>query len=193
MENNKPTNLVVNNPIKDRKKLSRTYLYILYFLFFSFIGWVAETLLAFYLSGGQFIKRGFLYGPLCPIYGWGALMLIIFFSKYKKQNLKLFLYAAIVFSLFEYVVGYCMDALFSARWWDYTNDFLNLNGRISVLYSFVWGIAAILVVNFVYPFFKKKINIILSKIPYKVQIITLQILGCAFILDTVMSFIRYLV
>lgn len=175
----------------NRKKLSRIYVYILYFLLFSFLGWIIETCFSFY-SLGHFTKRGFLYGPLCPIYGWGALILIMFFSTYKKHNLKLFIYAALIFSVFEYIVSFGMEALFSLKWWDYTNEFMNLNGRISIFYSFAWGIIAILVINFIYPFFKKKINVLLSKIPYKIQFITINILACVFLVDTILSFIRYL-
>lgn len=177
--------------ISNRKKLPRIYIYILYFLLFSFIGWLIETCFSFYALG-HFTKRGFLYGPLCPIYGWGALILIMFFSTYKKHNLKLFIYAALIFSIFEYIVSFGMEALFSLKWWDYTDEFMNLNGRISIFYSFAWGIIAILVINFIYPFFKKKINILLSKIPYKIQFITINILTCIFLVDTVLSFIRYL-
>ena len=135
-----------------------------------------ETLYAIY-NLGYFTKRGFLYGPICPIYGFGALLLILFFAKYRKHNLKLFIYSAIVFSAFEYVVSYCLDALFS---------------RISIFYSFAWGIIAIIFINHVYPFFKKKINVILSKIPYNFQAAILYLLCSVWALDTVFSFIRYL-
>ncbi len=173
------------------KKLPRPYLYFIYFLAFAIIGWLLETAFSFY-SLGHFTKRGFLYGPLCPIYGWGALILIMFFSTYKRNNLKLFIYAALVFSIFEYVVSFGMEALFSLKWWDYTNEFLNLNGRVSIFYSFAWGIIAILFINFIYPFFKKKINLILSKIPYNLQMTIIYILFGAFVTDTVLSCIRYL-
>ena len=82
-------NLAKNDKVLNKKKLPRIYLYFIYFLVFSIIGWLIETAYSFY-SLGHFTKRGFLYGPLCPIYGWGAVILIIFFSKYKKQNFKLF-------------------------------------------------------------------------------------------------------
>lgn len=178
--------------ITEKKKLPRIYLYFIYFLVFSIVGWLLETAFSFY-SLGHFTKRGFLFGPLCPIYGWGALILIMFFSTYKrKHNFKLFFYAAIIFSVFEYLVSFGMEALFSLKWWDYTQDVLNLNGRISIFYSFTWGIIAILFINFVYPFFKKKINIILSKIPYKVQIVAVNVLLIALIADTVLSSIKYL-
>ncbi len=174
------------------KKLPRTYLYFLYFLIFAVIGWLLETAFSFYALG-HFTKRGFLFGPLCPIYGWGALILIIFFSTYKKHNIKLFIYAAIIFSVFEYLVSFGMEAMFSLKWWNYTNEFMNLNGRISIFYSFAWGIIAILFINLIYPFFKKKLNIILSKIPYKVQIIGVYILFLTFLTDTILSSVKYLI
>ena len=175
-----------------RKKLPRVYLYFIYFILFAFIGWLLETCFSFYALG-HFTKRGFLYGPLCPIYGWGALILIMFFGRYRKNNLKLFIYAAIVFTAFEYLVSYGMEALFSLKWWDYTEEFMNLNGRVSIFYTFAWGIIAILFINFIYPFFKKKLNILLSKIPYKVQVTIVYILFTVFITDTVLSCINNLV
>lgn len=179
-----------NINIKNKKRLPRLYLYFIYFLVFAIIGWLIETAYGFY-ELGHFTKRGFLYGPLCPIYGWGAIILIMFFSTYKKKNFKLFIYAAVIFSLFEYLVGFGLEALFSLRLWDYTAEFMNLNGRISIFYSFAWGIIAILVINFIYPFFKKKINIILSKIPYSIQVISVHVLFTLFITDTVLSCIKY--
>ena len=116
----------------------------------------------------------------------------MFFSTYKKHNLKLFIYSAVIFSVFEYLVSFGMEALFSLKWWDYTYEVLNLNGRISIFYSFAWGIIAILFINFVYPFFKKKINLLLSKIPYKLQISVVHILFVIFITDTILSCVKYL-
>lgn len=179
--------------IKNKKaKLNRFQLYILYFFLFSFIGWLMETLFAIY-NLGHFVKRGFLYGPICPIYGYGALMLILFLNRYKKKNLKLFVYSAIIFSAFEYVVSYGLDALFSMHWWDYTNEFCNLNGRISIFYSFAWGIIAILFINHIYPFFKKKVNILLSKTNYIIQVILVNTFLVIFIVDTAISCMRYLI
>ena len=175
-----------------KKKLPRIYLYFIYFLIFAIVGWLLETCFSFY-SLGHFTKRGFLFGPLCPIYGLGALILIMFFSTYKNHNLKLFIYSALIFTVFEYLVSFGMEALFSLKWWDYTGEFMNLNGRVSIFYTFAWGIIAILFINFVYPFFKKKINIILSKIPYKIQMLVVNILILVFITDTILSCIKYLI
>ena len=200
-ENTNNTNIQTDEPLeiektnsninmKNKKRLPRVYLYFIYFLVFAIIGWLIETAYSFY-SLGHFTKRGFLYGPLCPIYGWGAIILIMFFSTYKKKNFKLFVYAAIIFSLFEYLVSFGMEALFSLKWWDYTSEFMNLNGRVSIFYSFAWGIIAILFVNFIYPFFKKKINIVLSKIPYRIQVISVYVLFAVFVTDTVLSCVKY--
>ena len=191
---NAPTEAVIektkDNKKDINKKLPRVYTYFLYFIIFAVIGWLIETCYSFY-SLGHFTKRGFLFGPLCPIYGFGALILIMFFSTYKKHNLKLFFLAAIVFSVFEYLVSFAMEALFSLKWWDYTEEFMNLNGRISIFYSFAWGIIAILVINFIYPFFKKKVNIILSKIPYKVQLVVVYTLAIVLLADFVCSCVKY--
>lgn len=183
--------MVINQPKKSRIKLNRVQTFILYFFLFAFLGWLMETLYAVFTLG-HFVKRGFLYGPICPIYGFGALLLILFLGKYKRNNLKLFVYAAVVFSVFEYIVSYCLDALFSMYWWDYTNEFFNLNGRISIFYSFAWGIIAIVFINHIYPFLKKKINLCLSKIPYLLQSTFIYLLCGIWLLDTILSFIRYL-
>lgn len=172
-------------------RLSRFQTYVLYFFIFAFIGWLMETIYAVFTLG-HFVKRGFLYGPICPIYGYGALMLILFLSKYHHKDLQLFTYAAVIFSIFEYLVSFGLDALFSMHWWDYTGEFMNLNGRISIFYSFAWGIIAILFINHAYPFLKKKLNLILSKIPYSVQPFILKLFSITFIVDTITSCIRYL-
>ena len=183
--------MVINAP-KKKVKLNRVQIFILYFFIFAFLGWLMETFYAIY-NLGYFTKRGFLYGPICPIYGFGALMLIAFLGQYRKNNLKLFLYAVVLFSAFEYVVSYGLDALFSMHWWDYTGEFMNLNGRISIFYSFAWGIIAILFINHVYPFLKKKTNWILSKIPYMIQTVVIKLFSSIFVIDTIASCIRYLV
>ena len=171
---------------------SKIYSLILYFFIFAFLGWVLESLFSLYALG-HFTKRGFLYGPICPIYGYGAIMLITILNKYKNNSFKLFFYSIIIFSTFEYIVSFVLDALFATHWWDYTNDFLNLNGRISIFYSLAWGIIAILFINHIYPFMQKKVEIILHKIPYILQINFLRIFFLIFGTDTIFSCIRYLI
>lgn len=173
------------------KQTSINYI-LLYFLIYAFIGWLLETFYAV-STLGHFVKRGFLFGPLCPIYGWGAIILISSLKKYKSNSLKLFFYSSIVFSIFEYIVGYALDALFCAKWWDYTNDFMNLNGRISLFFAFAWGIIAIIFINHIHPFIEKKVKKILNKIPNWLQVYSIRFaIGIVFI-DTVLSSIKYLI
>lgn len=177
--------------VKEKKKLSSFNYMLLIFFIYAFIGWLLETGYAVY-NFGYFVKRGFLYGPICPIYGFGAVILISFMKKYKDNSFKLFIYSMVIFSVFEYVAGYALDALFAAKWWDYSNDFFNLNGRISIFYSFVWGIFAILFVNHIHPFIKKYIDKILANVSYYIQISILYLLTIAYIFDTMLSIIKYL-
>lgn len=165
---------------------------LLYFLIYAFIGWLLETFYAI-TTLGHFIKRGFLFGPLCPIYGWGAIILISGLKKYKSNSLKLFFVSAIVFSIFEYLVGYALDALFCAKWWDYSNDFMNLNGRISIFFSFAWGIIAIVFANHIHPFIEKKVKKFLDKIPEYIQFYSIRFAICIVIIDTILSSIKYLI
>lgn len=176
---------------EESKKLSKLQIYILYFFLFAILGWCMETIYGFIVLG-HFTKRGFLYGPLCPLYGYGALILIMFLSRYKISSLKLFTYSSIIFSVFEYLTSYALEVLFHSFWWDYTNDFFNLNGRISLLYSFAWGIIAIIFVGNIYPFFKEKLDVILSKISYGAKTLILNSVCIIFVVDTILSCIHYL-
>lgn len=116
--------------------------YITYFFIYSFLGWLIETIYAMFVHG-YFVKRGFLFGPICPIYGFGAVLLLMVTKKiYKKTFLK-FLIATIAFTLFEYMVSFILEMVFGLRWWDYSNDFLNIQGRVSLLYSIFWGVIRI--------------------------------------------------
>jgi uncharacterized membrane protein len=155
------------------------------------MGWLLETGYAF-CTLGHFVKRGFLYGPLCPIYGYGAVILISCLQQYKTKPLKMFIYSSIIFSVFEYIAGFALEALFSLRWWDYTYDFMNLNGRISIFFAFAWGIIALIFINFVHPFFERKTNKILAKIPVKLQLAFLDIAFTILVVDTILSSIKYL-
>lgn len=173
------------------KQTNINYL-LLYFLIYAFIGWLLETFYAV-STLGHFVKRGFLFGPLCPIYGWGAIILISGLKKYKSNSIKLFFYSSIVFSIFEYIVGYALDALFCAKWWDYTNDFMNLNGRISLFFSFAWGIIAIIFINHIHPFIEKKVEKILNKIPNWFQVYSIRFAICIVFIDTILSSVKYLI
>ena len=132
--------------------------YLFLFYIYSILGWLGETL---YVSipKKQFIDRGFLIGPYCPIYGSGAITIIIYLTQYKENPLTVFLMGIILCSILEYFTSYIMEKLFNARWWDYSNDKYNLNGRICLKNSIIFGLAGIAVIYLTQPL----INNIVSK------------------------------
>lgn len=121
------------------KTLSNFQKIVIYFVIYAFLGWICEEIFCV-VSTHEFVKRGFLFGPICPIYGYGAIILLFLLKDYKNKPLKLFFLSAVIFSVFEYITDFFLQALFSTKWWDYTGQFLNLNGRITLSFSLVWGI-----------------------------------------------------
>ena len=168
--------------------------YIFFFFIFAFIGWIGETIFCYVMHGAT-EKRGFLYGPICPIYGYGALILMLYFYKSKNikhSYIKLFFLFILVFSFFEYFVGFALEAIFSARWWDYSDSKFNLNGRITVFNSLIWGVATLIFKKFISPLTYKLKDLINNKIPDIAKlIIDFTLLSIMFI-DSIFSCIKYL-
>ena len=172
--------------IPSKKSLPEFKQFFLLFIFYAFVGWLLETAYAYYVFG-HFVKRGFLFGPICPIYGCGAIILITLLKKYQHKHLRLFVYAIVIFSVFEYLAGFALDALFASRWWDYTNDFLNLNGRISIFFSFIWGFIALFFFHFVHPFVTKLFHSFEEKLPFWAQNVIFYSLSILFLADLIFS------
>ena len=142
-----------------------------YFIIYSFIGFVIETLFALFMYNVLESRQSFLYGPFCGIYGVGAVIMIMFLNKYfNKNNHILFLGGFIVGSVVEYLISLIGEMMLNVRWWDYSNRFLNINGRICLLYSIFWGLLAIYLMRVINPrvdklidWLKTKININVAK------------------------------
>ena len=143
------------------------------------------------LTLGVFNKRGFLYGPVCPIYGFGAIILIESLKKIKTNTAGKFFISMIAFTIFEYVVSVVLESLFGLRWWDYTGEPFNFQGRISLAYSIAWGIIGTIFVEKIHPFLKKQLEKLTIKIPHKVQVILLNVFLVIILIDFVMSITRY--
>lgn len=165
--------------------------YISYFFIYSFFGWIIETIYAI-LIDGYFVKRGFLYGFICPIYGFGAVALILLTKKMYGRPFFKFLISTLAFTTFEYLISLGLEMLFGLRWWDYTNDFLNIQGRISLLYSIFWGFIGLVLLEKLHPFIQDlldKINLKFSKNLQRVFVIIFIMIALT---DTIFSSIRYL-
>lgn len=122
----------------------------LYFIFYSFLGWVMETCYCS-VCERRLVPRGFLYGPICPIYGAGVLLMILFFTPLKR-NLVLFYAAAVaVMSAWEYFVAWVLEATTHVKYWDYSNFRFNLKGRICLWVALVWGVLSYVVIFYIHP------------------------------------------
>lgn len=131
----------------------------------------------------KIVNRGFLIGPYCPIYGFGALSIIILLKKYMNDYVVFFVMSIIVCSALEYLTSFFMEKIFKARWWDYSNKNFNINGRICLINSIAFGVIATVIMYFVNP----EINMIISKIPENTLEIISIILFIIFVVDYVVS------
>ncbi|MGI6169020.1 MAG: putative ABC transporter permease [Christensenellales bacterium] len=123
--------------------------YTLFFIAYSFIGWLLETVYASF-SRGRFTNRGFLAGPFCPVYGTAALLLILLYQWLPNLTALLFL-SVVVASAVEYTAALLLERVFGFRWWRYRNPLSVLHGRLSLSTSFLWGLLSILLLDVLHP------------------------------------------
>ncbi len=129
----------------------------LLFIIYAFLGWCMEVCVALH-DEKKLINRGFLIGPICPIYGVGVILITFLLDRYADDPLVLFVMAVLVCSFLEYFTGYLMEKLFKARWWDYSNKKFNINGRICLDNLVAFGLLGLIVVYVLNPFFLGIIN-----------------------------------
>lgn len=127
--------------------------WILWFFIYSFIGWAWESAL-FTVQERRPVNRGFLNGPFCPVYGFGALLLLLILDQKFNNIFALFFIALVVTTVLEYLTAVILEKLFNAKWWDYSRFPLNFQGRISVISSAVFGVFAVLQIKLIHPFVK---------------------------------------
>ena len=135
--------------------------YFLYFIIYSFIGWLMEVVLKS-KDEHKFVNRGFLIGPICPIYGFGVLLIILLVGNSKSDLLAVFLKSILVCSVLEYFTSYFMEKLFHARWWDYSKNKYNINGRICLETMLPFGILSTIVIYVVHPLVIKFVSLLMS-------------------------------
>ena len=162
-------------------KLDITY-YFLLFMIYAIAGWILEVVLK-YKDHKRFIDRGFLIGPYCPIYGYGALLITILLNRYENDPIVLFCMTIIVCGFLEYFTSWAMEKLFKARWWDYSKRKFNLNGRVCLGTLIPFGVFGLIIVYITNPFIlcylrKSNINIL--------NVISI-LLFIAYIIDNIIS------
>lgn len=146
------------------------YDYLLFFYFYSVGGWAGESIYCSVLDR-RLRNRGFLFGPICPIYGTGAVSMMLSLGWIRPVFEKLIpsfwgkivafivvaLVGTIVCDIVEYITSFLMEKLFHARWWDYSNRKFNLHGRICLHHSIFWAIGAVVFIYFLDPFIGRKL------------------------------------
>ena len=162
-----------------------TNIFILFILFivYSFVGWTIEVISKLYQKH-HFINRGFLIGPICPIYGVGSIAMLLLLNKYQDNILLLFTMSVVICSILEYSTSYVLEKIFNTRWWDYSMDKFNINGRICLGTMIPFGLLGVALVMFVNPFV---LNIVNNFEDGTIKIISI-ILMIIFVVDFILSF-----
>lgn len=159
--------------------LEKIALIAIYFFFYSALGWLVESIYCS-IAAGKIINRGFLTGPICPIYGTGAVVMTLVLAPLKEYPILVFIVGLVVCDIVEFATSYIMEKLFHTRWWDYSNKWLNIQGRICFRHSMYWGIASVLFIYFVHPNIGEKI---FSDMPTKYLYIILAVILVIFAFD----------
>lgn len=128
--------------------ISRVFLWL---MAYSFLGWVYESILCS-ITERRLVNRGFLNGPLCPIYGCGALLILFVFGGREASLMQLFLTSAVLTTALEYITSWAMEKLFHARWWDYSTYRFQIKGRVCLLGFLAFGAFSVVLIRWLHPF-----------------------------------------
>lgn len=151
------------------------YYFILYFFTYGFFGWCTEVAFAAFKQG-KFVNRGFLNGPICPIYGVGVSVVVSFLTPLEESLILLYAASTILVTFIEWLTGYLMDKIFHHKWWDYSNQPLNIGGYVCLLFSLIWGVACVAIVKVIHPLIYKTLSFIPVTLGIVIAIILVVVL-----------------
>ena len=156
------------------------YRFLWIFFIYAFLGWCTEVSYAALVSG-RFVNRGFLNGPVCPIYGLGVVLVMACLEPFRDNLLLLFVCSVLLTSLLEWITGLVLEKLFHQRWWDYSNEPFNLGGYVCLRFSIAWGLACVFVSEILHP----TVLLLIRLIPRPVGWVLLGVFGTAMAVDLV--------
>lgn len=160
-----------------------TILYLItYLILYSFAGWILESV-SKTIAQRKFVNSGFLNGPFCPIYGFGAVIMLLCLSFLKENSILLFIAAFFVLSIWEYIVGLLLEKIFKTKYWDYSHLKFNIHGRICLKNSLYWGALGVIFIRYLHPLIQTYIEMV----PIDILLYTNIIIGIAIIVDLVVS------
>lgn len=157
--------------------------WMLLFYIYCFFGWCFESAYVSLLEH-HWVNRGFLRAPLLPIYGSGALCILLVCLPVKENSFAVFVLGVVFPTLLEYITGYVMELLFKMRYWDYTGKKGNINGYICLQSSIAWGFLSLLLIHFIHP----PIGRWVERLPHLALLIVVIVISCVFVSDVIVSF-----
>ena len=166
--------------------LTTIYQLIFFFIVYSIAGWILESIYKSILEKKP-INSGFMFGPYCPIYGFGAIIMIALLQNIKSDITLLFIVSFVVLTLWEYVVGVILEKVYHTKYWDYSNNRININGRVCLLNSVYWGILGVVFTRVVHPQVAKLTLLIPSNTLFYIDLI----IGLIMIVDATISGINF--
>lgn len=158
------------------------YIYGWYFVIYAVLGWCAEVCFCT-VNTGEFVNRGFLNGPVCPIYGFGMVIVAGVLTPISQNLAALFIGGALLTSALEFAAGWALKKLFHTSWWDYSDLPFNLGGYICLKFSLLWGVAVTAVMRVLQP----GIAALVADIPRPAGYIALGAIACMFLCDLIVT------
>mgnify|MGYP004503600333 FL=1 len=152
------------------------------FIIYAFLGWCSEVAFAA-VNKGKFVNRGFLNGPVCPIYGVGMLIVVLCLWNLRDRPLLLFLGSALLTTALEFVTGFVLERFFHDKWWDYSDMPFNIKGYVCLKFTILWGLAASFIIGAIHRF----IYMLIEKTPFALGVILLAVFSAAFIADFIVT------
>ena len=166
--------------------MDNTFFHLLtYFVIYSFLGWILESIVRT-ICERKIINTGFLIGPFCPIYGFGAIIMILFLNGFKNNIFLLFFISIILLTSWEYIVGVLLETLFHTKYWNYSDHKFNYKGRICLTNSIAWGVLGVLFINYIHPFMIQ----ILGYVDFIYIAIIATIIAVILLIDAIISVIK---
>lgn len=176
-------NILLTDKLNVRVVMSFDFYYVaLLFFIYSFLGWCVEVAFVA-ITARRVENRGFLNGPVCPIYGCGMLGVLAALTPYRDNLILLFIGGFIICTAVELFGGWVLDKIFHMRWWDYTKNKFNIGGYVCLRFSIMWGLGVVAVMKLVHP----PIFALVRKLPKIAGIIIISILVTIFAIDMVVT------
>ena len=163
---------------KERVYLTELYYFALSFFVYGFLGWCTEVAYAA-AKQGKFVNRGFLNGPVCPVYGIGVGVVVQFLTPVENNLVLLYISSTILVTVIEGLTGFLLEKIFHNKWWDYSEQPLNIGGYVCVLFSLIWGVFCVLIVKVIHPLIDK----VLTMIPFVLGIVVMVCLAAGLLAD----------